>query len=597
MIENRVPQKQTHSILFIILNNILNYAYCHKHHVKNRVSMKLIWGLILFLMVIAVIFSGCSNTSDYDEQYTVEIIADGASVRNANGILFDSNDQLYVTSVYGGEIVILDPETGEITERLGIESGVKCPDDLIFGPDGSLYFTNLVVGEVGHLSMDEVSSNQSVAPGVNSITMSDDGRLFVGLVFMGDGLYELDPNLTTEPRLILSEPGWLNAMDWGPDEYLYGPIWTKGEVVRVDVDSAEVTTVADGFSIPVCVKFDSSGNLYVADYDKGEISRVDIINNTKELLTSDNLERVDSIAFDSSDRLFASAKDGSIIEIMADGSTREVLKGGMIGPGGVAVQSDSDSGRDSVFIADLAYLRELDGQTGQEIHVDRHIMGDISKYNGTEYGGITSPMTVSTDGDKLIVSSWVYDIVQVWDPVENKLVKEYLDFAVPTNAIRFQGDLIVAELGMEEGAARLVKVNDTDRATLASGFAVPVGMAATENDLWVSDWYLGMVMQVVKDGEVLAEPMPIATDLSFPEGLAVDLDGNLLVVETGTGSLLKINLETGDISTIADDLEVGTETIPGMTPNYIFNGVAVSPSGSIYVTGDRLNVLYRIQPS
>jgi sugar lactone lactonase YvrE len=170
-----------------------------------------------------------------------------------------------------------------------------------------------------------------------------------------------------------------------------------------------------------------------------------------------------------------------------------------------------------------------------------------------------------------------------------------LGFSVPTNAIMFQDDIIVAEIGMEEGAARLVKVNGTDRVTLSSGFAVPVGLAATESDLWVSDWYLGMIMQVVKDGETLSEPIPVATNLSFPEGLAVDVDGNLLVVETGTGTLSMIDLDTGEVNTLVENLEVGAETIPGMTPNYIFSGVAVSPSGTIYVTGDKTNVLYRIQ--
>lgn len=555
--------------------------------------MKLIWYIALVVLIAAVLFSGYTVFSDKKDEYTVEIIANGAQVRDANGILFDSNDKLYVTSVYGGEIIVLDPDTGEITNRLGIESGVKCPDDLIFGPDGSLYCTNLIVGEVGLLSPDGATSNQSVAPGVNSITFSDDGRLFVALDFMGDALYELDPAFSMEPRLIAKDLGWLNGMDWGPDGYLYGPIWTKGEVVRIDVDSGNITTVAKGFGIPSCVKFDSSGDLYVADYDKGEISRIYLNNSTSEIMVS-GLERMDSIAFNSHDRLFTSAEDGTIYEVLANGSTREVLKGGMIGPGGVAVQSDPDPGNDSVFIADLAYLRELDGQTGREIYVERHLMGDISNYNGTGAGKITSPITVSSDGKDLIISSWVYDIVQVWDSAEHKLVREYLNFSVPMNAIAFQGDLVVAELGMEEAAAQVLKVNDTARIPLVTGLAVPAGLAATENDLWVSDWYLGMVMQLVKDGETLAEPIPVATNLSFPEGLAVDTDGNLLVVETGTGSLLKIDLKTRETSIIAKYLEVGAETIPGLPPTFIFNGVAVSPSGTIYVTGDKSNVIYRI---
>lgn len=554
--------------------------------------MKLIWFLLLLLTFLAVLFSGCTELADESELQTVEVIAKGATVHHVNGMIFDSNDRLYVASVFGGGILVLDPETGEILNRLGIESGVKCPDDLIFGPDGSLYHTDIIVGEVGRLSPEGMVSNQSIAPGVNPITFSDDGRLFVALDFMGDGLYEIYPDFSGEPRLIAADPGWLNGMDWGPDGYLYGPIWTKGEVVRIDVDSGNITTVSEGFEVPAAVKFDSSGRLYVADNKKGDISRIYLNNGTKELITT-GLEGVDNLAFDSADRLFVSGKDGYVFEILADGSKREILKGGMIGPGGVAVSSHA--GYESVFIADLINLRELDGRTGGEIYVERHIMGDLSNYSGTASGEITAPITVSADGDKLIISSWMYDVVQVWDPVEHKLIEEHLKFAVPMNAIMFQGELIVAELGLEPGAARLVRVNDTDRVTIASGLAVPAGIAATEDDLWVSDWFMGMVLQIVEDGEVLAEPVPVATNLSFPEGLAVDGDGGLLVVETGTGKLLKLDLKTGKISNIAENLEIGEEAIPGVPPTYIFNGVAVSPSGTIYVTGDRSNVLYRIE--
>ncbi|WP_406662408.1 hypothetical protein V7O66_06605 [Methanolobus sp. ZRKC3] len=96
----------------------------------------------------------------------------------------------------------------------------------------------------------------------------------------------------------------------------------------------------------------------------------------------------------------------------------------------------------------------------------------------------------------------------------------------------------------------------------------------------------------MKDGEMLAQPMPVATNLSFPEGLAVDV--NLLIAETGTGSLSKIDLQTRDISNIAENLEVGVQAILGVSPTYIFNSVDVSPSGTIYVTGDISNILYHI---
>ena len=123
---------------------------------------------------------------------------------------------------------------------------------------------------------------------------------------------------------------------------------------------------------------------------------------------------------------------------------------------------------------------------------------------------------------------------------------------------------------------------------------MPTGLAATDDDLWVGDWATGMVLQIVADGQLLPDPLPVATDLAFPEGLAVAPNGNLLVVETGAGRLVSIYLETGEVSTVAEGFEWGLVG-SGAPPPYIFSGIAVGASGAIYVTGDVANVLYRIE--
>jgi len=88
----------------------------------------------------------------------------------------------------------------------------------------------------------------------------------------------------------------------------------------------------------------------------------------------------------------------------------------------------------------------------------------------------------------------------------------------------------------------------------------------------------------------------VAGGLSGPEGLAVDLDGSLLVVESGAGRLSRIDLETGIVSTLVDGLELGAVGVPSYPPTCGFNGVAVGSTGYIYVTGDVADVLYRFKP-
>jgi glucose/arabinose dehydrogenase len=68
------------------------------------------------------------------------------------------------------------------------------------------------------------------------------------------------------------------------------------------------------------------------------------------------------------------------------------------------------------------------------------------------------------------------------------------------------------------------------------------------------------------------------------------------VVETGAGRLSRIDTKTGKVRTVAENLALGFEAISGSTPTYIFRGVAVGPSGAIYVMSDVANVLYRIEP-
>src|SRR5215510_11882753 len=519
-----------------------------------------------------------------------KILVRGAHLHGANGVIFDKRDRLYIASGLGREILVMDPQTGRILDRLGPpEMDVGDPDDLIFGPDGSLYWTSILNGEVHRLSPDGVKTTQVVGPGINSITFSDNGRLFASQCLFGQTLFELDPGLSLPPRVIRDDLGpgcGLNAMDWF-DGLLYGPRWFAGEVVRVNVDSGEVSTVVHGFGIAAAVKFDSRGRLHVVDSKRGEVVRVDKATGKKEVIAKLN-PGLDNLAFDSRDRLFVSSfADGSITQILPGGHARTVSKGGMIAPGGVTVLT-RPSGRERVFIADGVSVREFDGRTGKAGSVTTGFFGSIV---GTPE--IFLPMTVSSDGHDLILSSWRANAVQAWNPDSGEIVEEHLDFAVPMNAIRFQGDLVVAQLL----TGSVIRRNATtgERVSLAAGLHVPSGLAATDRELWVADWATGTVWKIV-DGVSLVPPIAVATGLSGPEGLAVEGRGRLLVVESSAGRLSRIDLATGEVSTVAEGLGFQPSISPNAPPTWNFNGVAVGRSGTIYVTGDAPNVLYRFRP-
>jgi len=205
-------------------------------------------------------------------------------------------------------------------------------------------------------------------------------------------------------------------------------------------------------------------------------------------------------------------------------------------------------------------------------------------------------MTVAPHGDLLVLSSWFANSVQVLDPDQGVVSEELFEFVFPTNAISFQGDLVVAELGVNALAPRVLRVGSETTETLADGsqgLIYPTGLAATDDDLWVADWATGMIWQLIADGQNLAAPLLVASGLSSPEGLAVDNDGSLLVVETGAARLSRVAPETGSAMVLVEGLDIGILGPAGMLPHMFFNGVAVGSSGAIYVTSDLTRALYR----
>jgi len=544
--------------------------------------------VVMTLLTVTALLLPASQAQEAGSEAIV-LTQRGNAFSMANGLFFDDQDRLYIASVAGREIIVMDPDNGEILDRIGPERGVSNPDDVTIGPDGSIYWTDFITGTVGRLAPDGEVTKQFVGRGVNPIAFNAEGRLFVALDFQGDALYELDPDLTEEPRLITEGLGSFNAFQFGENGFLWGPLFSKGKIAMVVPGSGKINEifVEGGFVVPVAVKFNSKGELHVLDMITGEVARVDPLLGTKTVIGRARLGS-DNLAFDSQDRLFVSNNaDGSIIEILPNGTNRVVVPGGLIAPQGVAVLPNPDGG-EVVFIGEIQSLRGLGGASGDEL---------LFHYRATT--GI-SAQTLFADGpDRLILSSWFTNSVQIVDPFAGEVLEQFNDFAIPLNAIRFQGDLIVAEL-VGPGQARVTRAsgdNPAERTTLAGAaqnIFVPTGLAATEDDLWVADFATGTVWQLIADGETLDQPRPVAGELAGPEGLTAAPDGSLLVVESKAGRLSQIDPETGTVTVIAEDLALGAPGPEGLPPTWLFNGVAVGSSGVVYVTGDQGRVLYRV---
>ena len=516
--------------------------------------------------------------------WTVTVLAEGGPLHATNGMYFGPDGRLHVVSASSATVAAIDPESGAVLERWGPEEGVQGPDDLTFGPDGSVYWTDFAFGDVGKRTPDGTTTViASPGPGVNPITFSDDGRLFVSQCALGDKLFEIDPDGIEEPRLISDQLGpgcGLNGMDWGPDERLYGPRTSTSEVVRVDVDRGTFETVSSSLQGPVALKFDSQDRLHVLDTGAGEVVRVDVATGDTEVVGRVAVGS-DNLAFDADDRLFVSNyAHSSIVEVIGPETNRTVIAGGVSFPGGLAyLPTTGGAGR--LFLADRRALRELDPDTGAEVHV---VTG-----RGSDVG---EALSAHPYGAQLILSGATN--VSIWDPDGDRLVARFEGFEEAIDALPLGDDIIVSEY--ETGSVvRFDPASPDARTVLASGLEAPAGLAVHGGDLYVAD-RSGTILQILDDGERIDPPRLVAGGLAGPEGIAAGEDGALYVVEEDAGRVTRVDPETGAATPVADGLTLQSleqKSIGGSTSVGFLSGIAVG-DGSLYVSSYAENRVYRI---
>lgn len=511
----------------------------------------------------------------------VEKIATGAATGGANGMHFGPDGLLYVASVFGSEILAVDPDSGEIRKRLGRAEGVQGPDDVAFAPDGSFYWTTILTGEVsGFSASGELIVAANVGAGANPITFSDTGRLFVAQCFFGTGLFELDPAGVKPPRSIAEDLGpncGLNGMDWGPDGRLYGPRWFAREVISIDVDTGEKRVEATGFNTPAAVKFNSKGELHVLDTADGTVLRVGKDGNTVIATLEPGL---DNFAFDAKDRLFVSSfVEGFVARIEADGSVNKILPGGIAHPGGITTRMID--GKAEVVVADFHSIRGYDPVTGAATFVQKSVFGV------SEMGSI---LTIAADGANLVLSSFTDNSVRIWDPAAGKVIQRWDGLAQPVGVVPYAGGIAVALHGTRSvvllGQGESL---EDEPVTLAADLGAPTDLVVDGDALLVSDRERGVVLKIASAGAAIPAETVIS-GLAAPEGLAMSPKG-LLVVEGESGRVLLVN--KGAAATVAEISKGSPPATPAMPPAMIVND-AVVVGEQLFVTGESDHALYRV---
>jgi sugar lactone lactonase YvrE len=513
------------------------------------------------------------------QTYEVTKLVPGSAFHGVHGLAIDKAGRLFAGSVAGAATYEVDRNNG--TAKIVIPAPEGMADDIAFAPDGTMAWTGFLTGDLYSRKGDgPIKKLASGLPGINSLAFRKDGRLYATTVFLGDTLYEIDVEGVKPPRMIMEKMGGLNGFEFGPDDMLYGPLWFKGQVAKVDVDKPELTVVADGFKTPAAVNFDSKGNLWVVDTALGQLVRVDTKTGAKKVVAQLR-PSLDNLAIDDKDRIFVSnMADNGIQEVDPEtGAAKQLIIGKLALPGGIAVVSEG--AKDTIYVADLFAYRTVDGATGEVSEPARmHADGVTLEY----------PMSATAKGDEVILSSWFTGTVQVIDRKSGKTREMMHDFKAPHDAIRLaDGSILVNELG-SKSLIRASGEHGKDRNALIGGLEGPVGLVGGEKgDVYVTEAFAGQVSKVESNGEKTV----IAKDLKMPQGIALAGDGKLIVAEVGAKRIVQIDPQNGNVTEIAGNLPIGLPAaVPGGLP--VPTGVGVGASGTIYFSSGIENAIYKV---
>lgn len=532
------------------------------------------------LACAAAVAALLSTTSASAEGWEVTTLVPGSAFHGVHGLGVDKAGRLFAGSVAGAALYEVD--IAGRSAKVAIPAPVGMADDIAFAPDGTMAWTGFLAGDLYARKGDgPVKKLASGLPGVNSLAFRKDGRLYATTVFLGDALYEIDVEGVKPPRQIMEKMGGLNGFEFGPDDKLYGPLWFKGQVARVDVDKAELTVLAEGFKIPAAVNFDSKGNLFVIDTALGQLVRVDPKSGSKTMVAQLK-PSLDNLAIDDKDRIYVSnMADNGIQEVdPATGQAKQVISGKLALPGGIGVTSEN--GKDTIHVADVFAYRTVDGATGEVTEKARmHAAGTTLEY----------PMSATAKGNDVILSSWFTGTVQVIDGKTGATRDMLHGFKAPHDAVVLaDGSILVSELGTKS----LVKVSGEhgkDRVALIGDLEGPMGLVRGAGDeVYVTEAFAGVVSRIDSKGGKTV----IAKELKMPEGIARTSDGQLIVAEVGARRLIAIAPESGKISEIAAHLPIGLTGAPSGLPTHIPTGVAVGATGTIYVSSDVENAIYKV---
>jgi sugar lactone lactonase YvrE len=509
-----------------------------------------------------------------------EVVVAPSSFTGVHGLAVDKGGRLLAGSVVGNAIWEVDRSSGAAKMLVGGPEGQA--DDIAIGPNGEMAWTNYLMGMI-RFRENDASPMRVLAkdlPGLNSLDFDrKNGKLYASQVFLGDAVWEIDVAGVKPPRLIAKDVGGFNGFEVGPDGMLYGPLWFKNSVVKIDPATGLVTVINKQFKIPAAANLDGKGNLWVVDTATGELCKVELSSGKKTVMKQLKTA-LDNLAIAPDGTIYVSNMADNSIEAYnpASGDVKVLTRGALAVPSGVKVSGGM------LWVADVFGHRKVDLASGKVSDVMRmHGEGVVMEY----------PFAVGVSDKLVALASWFTGSVQVLDRATNKTLAMTHGWKAPYDALPLaDGSVLVAEIA----TGNITKASGADYATrvvVTTGLAGPVQMTLSRDGaLYVTEAAGNLVKVNLADGSKTV----VTKGLALPEGVAATPWGTFIVAEAALGRLTEIDPATNQQRVVADKLPIGLSGGPGMPPPYVATGLDVGPDGTIYFSANRNNAIYKVRP-
>ncbi|WAK03309.1 virginiamycin B lyase family protein [Methylobacter sp. YRD-M1] len=450
-----------------------------------------------------------------------------------NGAVFDSAGTLYVTN-YGDNSIVRIAAGGKISPFV---TGLNRPQGITVDAQGNFYVANSGANNVLKITpAGEVSIHASGFSNPYELRFDASGNLFV--TNSGDNtVAKVDSQGTVSvfARSIADKP---EGMAYDPAGNLYIGNTSDNTVTRLDTDET-VSVIGTGFNNPRGIAVSGSGDVFVANYSAGSISKVS--SGAKSTLVS-GLQGPYGVALDSAGNLYVSENQADRISRIDTSSGQNQIFAESLINNPVRIRTDAAG---NPYLLNQKFITWLGGANGGSIVVRGF-------NNATDFA-------IAPDGGFYVIDS------------NNKLKKiDANGTVISTTSITSSSGGIAADAAgnvylTENANKRIIKIApDESSSVFASLPDFPRELIPDGNGGFFARLSSGAIVKVDASGATSS-----FITVSGAAGMAADASGKLYVT-TGSNNSVKVFDSSGSL--------LNTITGP-QNPS----GIALTASGQLLV--------------